>query len=290
MNGKICAITGANSGIGYETALALAQRGAELILICRTAEKGEAAREAIIAATQNKKVHLILCDLSIQAQIREASRQIVAQFPRLDVLLNNAAMLSSRRRESVDGYELQLAVNHLAPFLLTHCLLPVLNQAEAARILNVSSNNHYRAEIGLEDLQLQNEYHILKAYGRTKLANLLFTYELDRRLKEKGLNRIEVYALDPGFVNTDIGLKHTSWLHRLAWSFRKKGGLSPKEGAATQIYLATAPEVWGQSGTYWANQKPKPSSKASYERSDALELWVRSLEMCGLEHYFESIG
>lgn len=287
MEGKICAVTGANAGLGYATAFSLAEKGAEVLMICRSKERGSIARQQIIEQTGNPAVHLILADFSSLEEVRRAGRYICGGWDRLHVLVNNAAAILSERRLSAEGYEMQLTVNHLAPFLLTHTLMPALLHADEARIINVSSNNHYRAEIHFNDVHLEKNYQVLRAYGQSKLANILFTYELDRRLKALGVHQVTVNAVDPGLNNTGIGLKNTNMLHRLAWWFRKQQGQTPEQGAVTQLHLATAPQLSGISGTYWADMRQKTSSDRSYHEAGAQKLWQMSLELCGLEGFFE---
>jgi NAD(P)-dependent dehydrogenase (short-subunit alcohol dehydrogenase family) len=187
MEGKICAVTGANAGLGYATTLSLAKKRAEVLMICRSKERGSIARRQIIEQTGNPAVHLILADFSSLDEVRQAGRYIRQHWERLDVLINNAAVILSERKLCKEGYEMQFTVNHLAPFLLTHTLMPAICRSEEGRIVNVSSNNHRRANIYFEDIHLNENYQVLRAYGQSKLANILFTYELDRRLKEEGI-------------------------------------------------------------------------------------------------------
>lgn len=287
MQGKICVITGANAGLGYQTALNLASRGATVIMVCRSVEKGEHARQVIIESTGNPEVHVEQTDLASQQQIRDLGDRLQGNYQVIDVLLNNAGLVRSQWSLTEDQIETVFAVNHLAPFLLTHKLLPLLKKAPEARVINVSSNNHFKSRMNFEDLSFQrNNYNGLKAYGQSKLANVLFTYELHRRIKRAGCPRITVNAVDPGLNNTNIGNKSTNWLYRLAWNFRKKQGMVPREGARTQIHLATSPELKGISGTFWQRSKMVPSSQASYRREDAERLWELSLEMCKLDGYY----
>ncbi len=286
MQGKTCVITGANAGLGYQTALNLASRGATVILVCRSAEKAAQARQDIIDSTGNKKVYFELADLASQRQIRDLGARLQSKNKAIDVLINNAGLVRSQMSLTEDQIEMVFAVNHLAPFLLTHQLLPLLKKAPDARVVNVSSNNHFRARMNFEDLFHQKNYHGLKAYGQSKLANLLFTYELDRRLKQANHPHITTNALDPGLNNTNIGSKNTNWMYRLVWHIRKKQGMEPREGAQTQVLLATSLELKGTSGTFWKRSKEVPSSDASYRKDHAKHLWELSLKMCNLNHYF----
>lgn len=286
MREKTSVITGANSGLGLATAHALAGQGSTVIMLCRSEDKGETARRKVIEATGNDAVHLIIADLASQNDIRRAAGQIRLRWPRVDVLINNAAAIHSQRKLTEDGVEMQFAVNHLAPFLLTHLLLPALLEGPEGRVVNVGSHNHYRARIHLNDLQLAHRYHILRAYGQSKLANLLFTYELDRRRRQKGLEELMVNCADPGLNDTAIGNKGTSILHSLAWRFRRMQAQSPDLGAASQVHLASSPELKGVSGQYWYNMQPQRSSPRSYNEQTARQLWERSKALCNIIDYF----
>ena len=286
MKGKTCVITGANSGLGYQTALGLASTGATVILVCRTAEKAEQARQEIIDSTGNNGVYFELADLASQRQIRDLGARLRSKYKTVDVLINNAGLVRSHMNLTEDHIEMVFAVNHLAPFLLTHLLLPLLKEARDPRVVNVSSNNHFTARMNFNDLFHQKNYNGLKAYGQSKLANLLFTYELDRRIKHTNHPHITTNALDPGLNNTNIGSKNTNLLYRLAWNFRKKQGTEPREGARSYLHLATSPELKGKSGTFWQRAKVVRSSDASYREDDAKRLWELSLGMCKLDNYF----
>ena len=286
MQGKTCVITGANGGLGYETALNLASKEATVILVCRSEEKAGQACQDIINRTGNKGVYFELADLASQSQILDLGARLRSRYQAIDVLINNAGLIRSQMSLTEDQIETVFAVNHLAPFLLTYQLLPLLKNAPEARVINVSSRNHFRASMNFDDLFLQKNYHGLKAYGQSKLANLLFTYELHRQIKQTNHPHITVNALDPGLNNTDIGSKDTNWLYRLVWNFRKKQGMDPREGAEIYVHLATSPELKGISGTYWQKSKAVRSSHASYRKEHAKRLWELSLRMCKLDHYF----
>ncbi len=289
MKGKNCIVTGGNSGIGFETALALASQGANLIILCRSEEKAEKAVKSIKAKSQNRNVDFVLADLSSQFSIRAAAKNILKSFETIDVLVNNAGTWLSKLELTEDGVEGQFAVNHLAYFLLTHELLDALNKSTDARVICVGSDSHFKGKIHFEDLTLGKKYHGLKAYAQSKLANTMFVYELDRLLKSKNIDHISINCVQPGLVKTDIGLKHTISLHSLAWKVRRLGGVSPAKGAETSIYLATSNEAKGQSGKYWDKCKPKPSSKRSYDTEDATRLWKICMDFCGIEDYFSTL-
>ncbi len=285
VKGKVCVVTGATAGIGYETALALAAQGAQVVLVGRNADKGHTALEQIKAATGNEKLLFVKADLGLQASIREAGQAIRAQFPVVDVLVNNAGIWSSKLEPTPDGVESVFAVNHLAYFLLTHLLYPALRLAPDARVVNVSSDSHFQTDMDLDDLYLTRNYSGLRSYAQSKLANVMFTYEFERRKLDA---HVAINAVQPGLVHTDIGLKHTTLLHALAWKARRTlwKSLSPADGAKTSVYLASSPEAHGRSGLYWDRCKPKPSSKASYVEENAARLWAASEQLCSIAHYF----
>ncbi|MCB0633511.1 MAG: SDR family oxidoreductase [Saprospiraceae bacterium] len=286
MQHKRCVVTGANSGIGFETAKALAHKGAEVIMVCRSEDKGLAAQAKILENCPHDRVHLLIADMSSQQQIRELGSAIHDQYSEIDVLVNNAGTWISDLTYTEDGVETVLAVNHLAYFLLTHLLWPLLNTGEGGRIVNVASDSHKQVkQFNFADPYLTQSYHGLRSYAQSKLANVMFTYELDRR---KPIDGVVTNAVQPGLVYTDIGLKRTTWLHAFAWKVRRSlwRGVTPAEGAATSIYLASQPEAAQKSGLYWDNCRPKPSSAYSYQEEDNARLWEWSLEKCGIEAYF----
>ena len=283
MNGKTCVITGATSGIGYGIAKGLAARNFQLILIGRDKNKGNAVVESLKRLTDNSAISYFNSDLASQKQIREAGRQISEQHPRIDVLINNAGVWTSRWELTEEKIERQFAVNHLAYFLMTHLLYPNIAESPDGRIINIGSDSHKFGKINFEDLNLQRSYHGLKAYGQSKLANLLFTYELHRIKKEQ---HVSVYCVQPGLVKTDIGVKHTNPFHSLMWKLRRLGGVTPEEAAETAVYLATAAEAGGKSGLYWDRSKPKPSSQRSKSPDDAARLWKISEQLCGIDNFF----
>lgn len=287
MTGKVCVITGGTAGIGYETALALAAKGATVIIAARNPEKGARVVEQIKAATGNENLHFFFVDFDVQASIREAGRAIREQFPVIDVLINNHGAFVSKHTLTPDGIEAVFAVNHLAYFLFTHLLYPALRQAAEARIVNVASRSHVQVKgMFFEDLNLTHNYHGLRAYAQSKLANILFTYELHRRKKEPN---VFVNAVHPGLVKTDIGMKRTNLLYALAWRIRTMlwPSLTPAQGAATSVYLAASDEARGKSGLYWADCKAVSSSKASCAEQSAARLWEISEKVCGIEDFFK---
>ena len=253
MNGKTCIVTGATSGIGKATAIELARRGATVVLVCRGRLKGEDTVREIRARTGSGVVDLLIADLSSLQQVRAVAAEFTHKYDRLDVLINNAGAMFPKRRESVDGIEMTLAVNHLAPFLLTNLLLDTLKSAGAGRIINVNSDAHEHGDIDFDDLQMRRRYGGgvgMRAYGNAKLANLLTVYELARRLQG---TPVTVNALHPGYVATDIIRLDTASgpvrLLKPLWAMAKPFIRTPEKGAETPIHLACSPQIAGQSGT-----------------------------------------
>lgn len=287
MKEKTCVVTGANAGIGFATARALAAKGARVLLLCRNEEKGKRALEAIAAATGNDRLELHLVDLAYQQQIRAVGSAIRSKYPVVDVLVNNAGTWISEHTLTEEGIEKVFAVNHLGYVLLTHLLYPSLRKAPDGRIVNVASDNHYQVEMNFEDLNLMNNYHGLRSYAQSKLGNVMFTIELDHRKPDEN---VDVNAVQPGLVHTDIGLKHTTWLHSLVWKARRTfwSSKTPEQGAATSIFLASAEAARGQSGLYWDDCRPKPASDHARDPEARARLWERSLELCGINDFFGS--
>ncbi|MGD8373199.1 MAG: SDR family oxidoreductase [Syntrophobacterales bacterium] len=278
MAGKICMVTGANDGIGKATALGLADLGAAVVMVCRSREQGEAALAEIRQKSGNDYVSLLLADLASQDSIRDLAENFKAQPGTLHVLINNAGIISRQRLVTVDGLETQFAVNHLAPFLLTNLLLDVLKSSAPARIVTVASDMHRGANIDFDDLQSERSYGPTQVYSKTKLANVLFTYELARRLQG---TKVAANCLHPGMVATKL-LADAIGLPRALMSTTRLMGSSPEKGAKTSIYLATSPALEGVSGKYFIKQKAVESSKISYDDSLASRLWKVSAELTGL--------
>ncbi|MEZ4656225.1 MAG: SDR family oxidoreductase [Caldilineaceae bacterium] len=277
---KICLITGANVGIGKETALALAKMRAHVIMVCRSQPRGEAARADIIQQSGNAKVTLMLADLSVQADVRRLAAEIHHQYDALHVLVNNAGAYFPQRTVSADGLEMTFALNHLGYFLFTNLLLDLLQQSAPARIVNVSSAAHTHGRLDFDDLQMARRYSGFQAYARSKLANLLFTYELARRLAGTG---VTVNAVHPGAVNTNIWSNVDGLLGQILRFAGRFYFLSAQAGAATPIYLAASPKVSGVTGQYFAKQKTVRSSPESYRTDVAIRLWDASAALTGLD-------
>jgi len=275
---RVCLVTGATAGIGLATARALARQGATLILVGRDPEKGSATVAEIQQETGNPAVEFMLADLSVQDEVRGLADELQRRHDRLHVLINNAAGFFFRRRESADGIEMTFALDYLSPFLLTNLLLETLAASAPARIVNVTSMMHKLARIDLDDLEAKNGYSAQRAYGQSKLALLLFTYELARRLEGTG---VTANAVHPGWVATKIGLGGGA-LARIVTPLMRIFALSPEEGAETSVYLASSPEVEGITGKYWVDKEAVPSSPASYDEALARRLWQIGAEMTGL--------
>jgi NAD(P)-dependent dehydrogenase (short-subunit alcohol dehydrogenase family) len=278
MGGKVCMVTGANSGIGKATALGLASLGATVVMVCRSQERGEAALAEIKQKSRNERIFLLLADLASQAAIRKLAEDFNKQFSALHVLINNAGIIPRKRQVTVDGFETQFAVNHLAPFLLTNLLLDTLKRSAPARIVTVTSDMHRGASISFDDLQSVGSYRPVRVYSETKLANVLFTYELARKLKG---TKVTANCLHPGMVATKL-LADGIGIPRPLTSTTKLIGSSPEKGAKTLIYLAASPEVEGVNGKYFVKEKPVESSQISYDQSLAGRLWKQSAELAGL--------
>ncbi len=276
MTGKTCVVTGANAGIGRATALGLAKMGANVVMVCRDRGRGEAAINEIRRESSNESVSLLLADLSSLAATRRVADEFKTKYPTLHVLVNNAGIIPRTRTVTEEGLETQFAVNHLAYFLLANLLLDVLKASAPARIVNVTSQVHSGASIDFDDLQSERSYRATYVYKWTKLANVLFTYELARRLEGTG---VTVNCLHPGGVATNL---LADYLPSPIRFMAKIVGISPEKGARTSIYLASSPEAEGVTGRYFVNQKEAQSSKLSYDKRLATRLWQVSAELAGL--------
>lgn len=278
LQGKVCLVTGATSGIGKITALELARQGGTVVVVSRSTRKCRETVHTIQQQTGNEQVSYLAADLSSQKEIRKLAGDFQTNFHQLDVLVNNAGGLFWERKESVDGIEMTFALNHLNYFLLTNLLLDTLKASEPARIINVSSGAHRGQKLALDNLELKENYSPMKAYGRSKLANLYFTYELARRLTDSG---VTANALHPGLVSTNFAREGKSWL-RFIMPLVQVFAKSPQEGAETSIYLAASPQVDGISGKYFQDKEMVSSSAISYDQETAERLWEISAEMTGI--------
>jgi retinol dehydrogenase-12 len=275
-------VTGATGGIGLQTAKVLAGMGHSVLIHGRDSRKGAAAVEQVrIAAPGNANIRYLQADFASLQQVRALGAQIAGSVARLDVLINNAGCANITRRETADGYEATFAVNHLAPFLLTNLLLDKMKQSAPARIVNVASRAHRNQELDFDDLMSRRDYRVMRTYGRSKLANILFSQALAKRLA--GSN-VTASSLHPGLVATGIG--QTNPLSRLVWKLvvLVRGGISVAQGAQTTVYLATSADIAGHSGTYYAKCRPAQLQARPEAVTDAVaeRLWRVSEELVGL--------
>jgi retinol dehydrogenase-14 len=278
MQGRTCLVTGANRGIGFAIAHGLAAQGAHVILIVRDEKAGSAAAEEIRRVTENNAVDVLVADLSSQASIREVAEQVLTRYRRLHALVNNAGVITRRRSLTVDGIETQFAVNHLAYFLLTSLLLPRLRTSVPARIVVMASDAHWTHKLDFEDLQLSRGWRPVRAYSQSKLANVLFAYELARRLSGTG---VTVNCAHPGGVATQL-LASAFPLPAITMPLVYRFAASPAHGAETPLWLATAPELEEVTGKYFVRRKAVPSSAATYDLFVARQLWDESARLTGL--------
>jgi NAD(P)-dependent dehydrogenase (short-subunit alcohol dehydrogenase family) len=278
MTGKTCIVTGANSGIGKEISVGLAALGARVVMVARDAGRGEAARSDVVDRTGNELVELVLCDLSSQRQVRELASTLLERCDKINVLVNNAGLTLGDYVLTEDGIETTFAVNHLAPFLLTNLLLERLQASAPARVVTVASDAHRGNAIDFDDLSAARGYSSWRAYGASKLANILFTAELARRLDGTG---VTATCLHPGVVRTAFGSRGPSFIR---WWFKLAGAflLTPAQGADTAVWLASSPDVEGASGGYYEKRRLRQPSKAARDRESAARLWDVSRRLTGL--------
>jgi NAD(P)-dependent dehydrogenase (short-subunit alcohol dehydrogenase family) len=280
MQGKHVAITGPTAGIGRSAALEIARRGAQLSLFCRNLQKAEELRQEIIAAGGLEPT-IILMDMADLSSVRNAAQTLLDTGQALDVLLNNAGVVNTRRKETVDGFEETLAVNHFAPFLLTGLLMPGLKRSPGARIVNVASHAHaFVKSMGFEDMQATRGFKTFREYGRSKLANILFTRRLAARLEEQDLT---VNCLHPGAVATSLGSQNNGFLGRNLPRLLKPFFRSPQEGAQTSIYLCCSADVASVSGEYFVNCKQAKAKPWACDDAAADRLWSYTEECLGFE-------
>jgi NAD(P)-dependent dehydrogenase (short-subunit alcohol dehydrogenase family) len=278
MKDRIVMVTGANSGIGKAASLALAKMDATVVMVARSKERGEAAKAEIIKESQNNSVDLLLADLSSLESVQQLATEFQKKYSKLHVLINNAGLFNRKRHVTTDGYENTFATNYLAPFLLTNLQLGLLRASAPSRIINVSSVGHYNGHINFEDLNLEKEYGGWKAYGQSKLALVLFTHELAKKLRGSG---VTVNAVHPGTVATNIWTRPfgpAGFITALPKLFMA----SPEKGAETIVYLASSPDAQSLSGEYLEKLKVKKSSEESYDEEIAQRLWDVSAKLTRL--------
>jgi len=279
MQGKTVIVTGSNSGIGKACAAELARRGAHVVMTARDPKRAEAARDDVRRTSGNERVDLMLGDYASLASVRALATQL-AELPEIDVLVNNAGLMQSVRSETGDGFETTFQVNHLAPFLLTTLLVPKIRQTPGARIVNVASDAHKSGgALDFDDLQSKRSYMSFRVYGRSKLANILFTRELARRLDGSG---VTVNCLHPGVVATGFGADgDTGGLFSLGMKIARPFMMTPEKGADTMVYLATSPDVAQTTGGYFVKRREKTPSRHAQDDDAARRLWDESARMTG---------
>lgn len=278
MQGKTVLVTGGNSGMGLATTIELARRGAKVIMACRSRKRGEEALTEARRQSGSDDITLMLCDLASFQSIRGFAEQFLAEYPVLDVLINNAGVVTIRRELTADGFEMDLGVNHLGHFLLTNLLLGPLEAAEQGRIVVVASGAYKIGKLHLDDHTLSRSFNPAKGYARSKLANILFTRELAGRLQGTA---VTVNAVHPGAVGTSIGVNRETGFGRSLLKLLSHFFLTPEQGADTAIYLATAPELSGVTGQYYYRRRIQKLSPRAKNADEAARLWQWSLEQIG---------
>ncbi|MEM0448414.1 MAG: SDR family oxidoreductase [Methanomassiliicoccales archaeon] len=278
MFGKVVLITGSTSGIGLVTATAISAMGATVVIHGRDARLAQEVVMEIKEKTKNPAVYFLLADLGNLSEVRSMADRFRRNFHRLDVLVNNAGAMFGKRQESVDGLEMTFQVNYLSHFLLTNLLIDMLCESAPARIVNVSATQHERGRLDFNDLQMKKKYSAQKAYAASKLAVMLFTYEMARRISCKG---VTCNAVNPGLAKTQLGYR-SGLLTSLSKRMTDLLGKSAEKAAETTIYLATAPELEGVTGKYFEDKVEQESSEMSYNQEMAKRLWEVSMELCKL--------
>lgn len=283
LDGKTVMITGANTGIGKETALDMAGRGARVILACRDKARASQAADEIRQRSGNGNVVVKIMDLASLQSVRDLAKDIQETEERLDILINNAGIMMCPKWQTEDGFEMQFGVNHLGHFLLTNCLLDLLKKSAPSRVVNVSSLAHEKGKIHFDDINLDKDYHPIRSYQQSKLANVLFTRELANRLQGTG---VTVYSLHPGVIRTELG-RHLwptlpLWKRLVAWPLMQMIK-SPWQGAQTTIYCAVDESLEGISGLYYSDCAPKEAAPQGRDDATATRLWDLSASMVGLE-------
>ena len=276
MSQKVCIITGANSGIGYWTAMELAKMNAEVIMVCRNEKKGNIAQKQIIDLSNNNLVELFIADLSSIKSIKEVSKKIHEKYTKLDVLINNAGLIMPKRELTIDGFERVFATNYIAPFLLTNLLLDIITANGPSRIVNVSADLHKMGTLDFDNLQSEKKFSGIKTYAQSKIAQNMFTFSLADKLKN---SNVTVNALHPGVVRSNFANKSSSWILTLGMNLGFFYTQNSQKGAKTSIYLASSPEVSTISGKYFRNKKIVKTSKICQNKSLQDSLWNKTEEL-----------
>ena len=275
MNGKVCLVTGATDGIGKVSARVLAELGAKVIIVGRNPEKSAIVLAELRSISGNENIDLLMADLAVMQEVRDLAEQVISRYDRIDVLLNNAGGYFTKHEITSDGLEMTFALNHMSYFLLTNKLMELLKYSAPARIVNVSSDAHYGVDMEFENLNGEQEYKAWKAYQKSKLANVLFTYELLEKVPED----ITVNCLHPGFVATNFGHNNGGFFGPVLKIAQRISAIDPEEGAKTSIFLCSAPEVKGVSGKYFYKCQPKTSSRESRNMDTGKRLWQISSDI-----------
>ncbi|HIB73936.1 MAG TPA: SDR family oxidoreductase [Candidatus Marinimicrobia bacterium] len=275
MNGKVCLVTGATDGIGKVSARVLAEKGAKVIIVGRNPEKSATVLAELKSSSGNENIDLLMADLAVMQEVRDLAEQVISRYDRLDILLNNAGGYFAKHELTSDGLERTFALNHMSYFLLTNKLMELLKSSAPARIVNVSSDAHYGVDMDFENLNGEQEYKAWKAYQKSKLANVLFTYELLKKVPAD----ITVNCLHPGFVATNFGHNIGGFFGPVLKIAQRISAIDPEEGAKTSIFLCSAPEVKGVSGKYFYKCQPKTSSRESRNMDTGKRLWQISSDI-----------
>jgi len=275
MNGKVCLVTGATDGIGKVSARVLAEKGAKVIIVGRNPEKSATVLAELKSSSGNENIDLLMADLAVMQEVRDLAEQVISHYDRLDILLNNAGGYFAKHELTSDGLERTFALNHMSYFLLTNKLMELLKSSAPARIVNVSSDAHYGVDMDFENLNGEQEYKAWKAYQKSKLANVLFTYELLKKVPAD----ITVNCLHPGFVATNFGHNIGGFFGPVLKIAQRISAIDPEEGAKTSTFLCSAPEVKGVSGKYFYKCQPKTSSRESRNMDTGKRLWQISSDI-----------
>ena len=275
MNGKVCLVTGATDGIGKVSAQVLAEMGAKVIIVGRNPEKSAAVLTELKSISRNENIDLLMADLAVMKEVRDLAKQVISRYDRLDVLLNNAGGYFTKHEITSDGLEMTFALNHMSYFLLTNKLMELLHSSTPSRIVNVSSGAHYGVDIEFDNLNGEQDYKAWKAYQKSKLANVLFTYELLKKVPAD----ITVNCLHPGFVATNFGNNNGGFVSPVLKIAKRISAIDPEEGAKTSIFLCSSPEVKGVSGKYFFKCQPKTSSQESRNKDTGKRLWQISSDL-----------
>lgn len=280
LQGKVCLITGATNGIGEEAAKQIALMGAEIVFIARSPAKAEELKQSLKSLTGRESTSII-ADLSSQEEVKRAASEFLSMNKPLNILLNNAGIMNTSRKETVDGLEEVFSVNHLAYYSFTLMLMNKLIESGPSRVVNVASGAHvFVKDMNFDDLQSEKEYKTMQVYGRSKLANILFTRELAERLKGKG---VTVNCLHPGFVNTGIGSNNSPTMGRILMTLARPFSRKTDKGAETSIYLCVSPEVENETGEYFYDCKKEKISAAASDKENATKLWEVSSKLTGID-------